>query len=61
MDEFEGRGLKIFGPNKAAAQIESSKVFSKEFMKKYNLPTADFEVFDDPDKAIKYIDKKVFL
>jgi phosphoribosylamine--glycine ligase len=60
VDEFEGRGLKIFGPNKAAAQIESSKVFSKEFMKKYNLPTADFEVFDDPDKAIKYIDEKGF-
>ncbi|MCX5700667.1 MAG: phosphoribosylamine--glycine ligase [Candidatus Omnitrophica bacterium] len=57
VDEFIKYKLKIFGPNKKAAQMESSKVFSKQLMKKYNVPTADFKVFDNPEEAKKYIDK----
>ena len=57
VDEFAKYNLKIFGPNKSAAQMEASKVFSKELMAKYKVPTADFKVFDDPDAAKKYIDK----
>ncbi len=56
-DEFEKRGLKVFGPSKAAAQLEGSKAFAKEMMKKYGVPTAGFEVFDDPEKAKEYIRK----
>jgi phosphoribosylamine--glycine ligase len=55
VDEFESDGLKIFGPSKAAARLEGSKVFSKEFMLKYKIPTAKAEIFDDEKKAIKYI------
>ncbi|MCK9572493.1 MAG: phosphoribosylamine--glycine ligase, partial [Candidatus Omnitrophica bacterium] len=51
VDEFQKAGLKIFGPNKSAARLEASKVFSKELMAKYNVPTADFKVFDDPVAA----------
>ncbi|WP_163327923.1 phosphoribosylamine--glycine ligase [Desulfurobacterium thermolithotrophum] len=58
VDEFEKRGLKVFGPSKEAARLEGSKAFSKEMMKKYGVPTADFEVFDDPEKAKEYIKKK---
>ncbi len=53
-DLFEERGLKIFGPKKTAAQLEGSKVFAKNFMKKYRIPTAGFENFDDKDKAKEY-------
>ena len=56
VDALEVIGIKCFGPNKAAAVIESSKVFSKELMKKYRIPTADYEVFDDMDKALSYLD-----
>ncbi len=55
VDAFEKVGIKTFGPNKAAAIIEGSKVFSKELMKKYHIPTAKYEVFDDPNRAIEYI------
>ncbi|TAH73846.1 MAG: phosphoribosylamine--glycine ligase, partial [Anaerolineaceae bacterium] len=55
VDVFEKKGLKIFGPRMNAAIIESSKVFSKNLMKKYNIPTASYEVFDSPDKAIDYL------
>jgi len=55
VDEFERRGLKIFGPSKAAAQIEGSKVFSKNLMKKYSIPTAEYRVFENPEAAIDYI------
>ncbi|MDP2927812.1 MAG: phosphoribosylamine--glycine ligase [Candidatus Omnitrophota bacterium] len=55
VDEFTKAGLKIFGPNKLAANLEASKVFSKELMAKYKVPTADFKVFDSPDAAKKYI------
>ena len=56
VDALEAIGIKCFGPNKAAAVIESSKVFSKELMKKYRIPTAAYEVFDDMDKALSYLD-----
>jgi phosphoribosylamine--glycine ligase len=56
-DEFINQKLAVFGPQKAAARLESSKVFSKELMRKYGVPTADFRVFDDPDKADAYIEK----
>ncbi|MEA3347078.1 MAG: phosphoribosylamine--glycine ligase [Candidatus Auribacterota bacterium] len=57
-NEFEKNGLKIFGPVKSGARLEGSKVFSKEFMRKYNIPTADFEVFTDVSSALGYINKK---
>ncbi len=55
VDAFEEKGIRTFGPNKAAAIIEGSKVFSKELMKKYSIPTAKYEVFSDAQKAIEYI------
>ncbi len=55
VDAFEAEGIPTFGPNKAAAIIEGSKVFSKDLMKKYGIPTAKYEVFDDPQQAIDYI------
>jgi phosphoribosylamine--glycine ligase len=57
VDEFQNHKLKIFGPNKKAAQLEASKVFAKELMAKYNVPTADFKVFTDAGDAKKYIEK----
>ncbi|MDD5129809.1 MAG: phosphoribosylamine--glycine ligase [Candidatus Omnitrophica bacterium] len=57
VDEFTKAGLKIFGPNKKAANLEASKVFSKELMAKYNVPTAKFKIFDSPDAAKKYIEE----
>jgi len=51
VDEFENAGLRIFGPSKAAAQLESSKAFAKSVMREAGVPTADFEVFDDPQAA----------
>ena len=56
-DEFINQKLAVFGPQKAAARLESSKVFSKELMRKYGVPTADFAVFDDPGKADAHIEK----
>jgi len=55
VDEFEKRGLKIFGPSQKASLLEASKVFAKDFMLKHGIPTANFEVFDDPDKAKRFI------
>ena len=55
VDVFEAAGLRVFGPRKNAAIIEGSKVFSKELMKKYHIPTAAYEVFDDSQKALAYI------
>ncbi len=57
VDTFEKEGLRIFGPSKAAAILEGSKVYTKEFLKKYKIPTAAFKVFKDRKKAKKYIDK----
>ena len=56
VDALEKEGIECFGPNKAAAIIEGSKVFSKNLMKKYGIPTAAYEVFDDIDKALEYIE-----
>jgi len=55
VDEFKKENLRIFGPTKNAAQLESSKAFAKNFMHRHNLPTAKFEVFKDYDKAKKYL------
>jgi phosphoribosylamine--glycine ligase len=57
VDVMEQNGIKAFGPNKKAAQIEASKVFAKDLMKKYDIPTAKYEVFDDAAQAKKYIQK----
>ncbi len=56
VDALNDNGIPCFGPNKAAAIIEGSKVFSKNLMKKYGIPTAEYEVFDDADKALKYLE-----
>ena len=55
VDVFESRGLKVFGPRKNAAILEGSKAFSKDLMKKYKIPTAAYENFDDPEKALEYL------
>ena len=57
VDEFRSRGLRIFGPTKAAAQLESSKAFAKDFMKRHAIPTAAYETFTDPAAAHAYVDK----
>lgn len=57
---FEARGLKVFGPRKNAAILEGSKAFSKDLMKKYNIPTAAYENFTDPEKAEAYLRKAKF-
>ena len=56
VDALEKVGIKCFGPNAKAAIIEGSKVFSKNLMKKYNIPTAEYEVFDDMQKALDYLE-----
>ncbi|TAG25504.1 MAG: phosphoribosylamine--glycine ligase, partial [Burkholderiales bacterium] len=58
VDEFRAKGLRIFGSTKAAAQLESSKAFSKAFMARHAIPTAEFETFTDAVVAHAYIDKK---
>lgn len=55
VDALRAKGIKTFGPDKKAAIIEGSKAFSKELMKKYNIPTAAYETFDDMEKALEYI------
>ena len=55
VDAFEAEGLRVFGPAKNAAILEGSKAFSKDLMKKYGIPTAAYETFDDPEKAIEYL------
>lgn len=57
-DYLEKRKVAVFGPSKKAALLEGSKVFAKKFMKKYGIPTADFEIFSDLTKAISYIKKE---
>ena len=56
VDKFEEAGLRCFGPRKNAAIIEGSKAFSKDLMKKYNIPTAGYENFTDPEAALKYLE-----
>ena len=56
VDAFEAKGLRIFGTPANAAIIEGSKAFSKDLMKKYGIPTAAYEIFDDPAKALEYLE-----
>lgn len=56
VDAFEKEGLRVFGPRKNAAILEGSKAFSKDLMKKYNIPTAAYETFTDPEKAMEYLE-----
>ncbi len=56
VDMLEEKGIRAFGPSKAAARLEGSKVFAKELMKKYDIPTADYAVFEDIKKAEKYVE-----
>ena len=56
VDEMEAAGIRTFGPRKKAAILEGSKAFSKDLMKKYNIPTAQYENFTDPKKAIEYLE-----
>jgi len=58
VDLFESKGLLIFGANKKSAEIEGSKAFAKEMMRKYHIPTAFYEIFDNRDEAVKYIRKQ---
>jgi phosphoribosylamine--glycine ligase len=58
VDVFRDKGLRIFGPTQAAAQLESSKAFSKAFMQRHHIPTAEFETFTDADAAHRYIEAK---
>ena len=60
VDVFEAEGLRVFGPNKAAAILEGSKAFSKDLMKKYNIPTAAYENFDNAEAAIAYLETAKF-
>lgn len=55
VDEMEAAGIRTFGPRKNAAILEGSKAFSKDLMKKYHIPTAAYETFDDPEKALAYL------
>ena len=57
VDEFRAHGLKVFGPTKTAAQLESSKAFSKDFMARHSIPTAQYETFTDPVAAHAYVDR----
>ncbi len=60
VDYFEEKGLRIFGPNRKAAQLEGSKVFAKEFMKKYEIPTANSKSFVDIGEALTFLDDRIF-
>ncbi len=60
VDAFEEAGLRVFGPRKNAAILEGSKAFSKDLMKKYNIPTAAYENFDDADEALAYLETAKF-
>ncbi|MCH4192105.1 MAG: phosphoribosylamine--glycine ligase [Butyrivibrio sp.] len=60
VDAFEAAGLRAFGPRKNAAILEGSKAFSKDLMKKYGIPTAAYETFDDADQAIAYLEKTTY-
>ena len=60
VDVFEAQSLRVFGPRKNAAILEGSKAFSKDLMKKYDIPTAAYENFDDPEKALAYLEHADF-
>ena len=57
VDEFRAHGLRIFGPTRAAAQLESSKAFSKDFMKRHGIPTAAYDTFTDAAAAHAYVER----
>ncbi len=59
-DRFRDEGLALFGPSQAAARIEGSKSFAKEFMKEYHIPTAEYAVFDDEQEALAYAEEQTF-
>ncbi len=59
-DYFSKRGLSVFGPSQKAAQIEASKVFAKDFMKRYNIPTASYVIYDEPEGAVKFVEDHEF-
>ena len=58
VDIFQKEGLRIFGSSRRASMLEGSKIFAKEMMKRWAVPTADFEIFDDYEKAEDYIEQK---
>lgn len=60
VDVLEAAGLRVFGPRKNAAILEGSKAFSKDLMKKYNIPTAAYETFEDAQKAVEYLETASF-
>jgi len=60
VDEFEQEGLRVFGPSSDAAQLEGSKVFSKEFMYECNIPTANFQRFDNAEEALNFLKQAIF-
>ncbi len=60
VDRLNENGIRAFGPKKNAAILEGSKAFSKELMKKYNIPTAGYETFDDADKALEYLESAAY-
>src|SRR6056297_1323246 len=60
VNEFNKRNLKIFGPTKEAARIEGSKVFAKKILKKYDIPTAEFDVFTDPEEALYFLERATY-
>ena len=60
VDAFAQKGLKIFGPSQAAAQLEGSKVFAKEFMGRRNIPTAGYQVFNEPLSAATFLQQALF-
>ena len=57
VDEFRAHGMRIFGPTRAAAQLESSKAFSKAFMRRHRIPTAEYDTFSDPEAAHAYVNR----
>jgi phosphoribosylamine--glycine ligase len=60
VDEFESRGLRIFGPTKKAAQLEGSKIFAKQFMERHRIPTARFNIAESPEKALSVLESGEF-
>ena len=60
VDVLKAEGFRVFGPDKKAAILEGSKAFSKDLMKKYQIPTAQYETFDDPQKALVYLETAKF-
>lgn len=60
VDAFEKEGLRVFGPRKNAAILEGSKAFSKDLMKKYQIPTASYQTFEEAEEALKYLNTAKF-